>query len=240
MPSHKPKVRKNSLNLPFSIRQILTWLSIVFDVTSVSYFIVPMSLTLILCSIYYILKFLSLSTASVLYIIDPTDYSGENIPDKIACCTLCNKFVNPTSKHCGQCNRCVLGFDHHCKWLNNCIGKRNYKYFISLLIIILIERIFLVLITIPAFLSFISYSNVKGIVILTLLNFESGYVIFFCLNLIVFHIFLKFKNFTTFEYVVFKRKKQIREVQPSKYDEKENSNNSEIFDTSINKSSLSS
>ena len=74
----------------------------------------------------------------------------------------------------------------------------------------------------------------------SLLNFESGYVIFFCLNLIVFHIFLKFKNFTTFEYVVFKRKKQIREVQPSKFDEKENSNNSEIFDTSINKSSLSS
>ena len=48
-------------------------------------------------------------------------------------CTLCDKYVDDSTKHCGSCNRCVYGFDHHCDWLNNCVGKLNYKAFRSLI-----------------------------------------------------------------------------------------------------------
>ena len=44
-------------------------------------------------------------------------------------CTICKKYVDISTKHCGTCNRCVYGFDHHCEWLNNCVGKLNYKVF---------------------------------------------------------------------------------------------------------------
>ena len=48
-------------------------------------------------------------------------------------CTICNQWVDHTTKHCGECNRCVKKFDHHCLFLNNCIGARNYKPFLALL-----------------------------------------------------------------------------------------------------------
>ena len=44
-------------------------------------------------------------------------------------CTVCDKFVEEQTKHCGACDRCCYGFDHHCEWLNNCIGKTNYSAF---------------------------------------------------------------------------------------------------------------
>jgi DHHC palmitoyltransferase len=56
--------------------------------------------------------------------------TGECLP---LYCTVCEKFVEESTKHCGTCNRCVFGFDHHCEWLNNCIGKTNYATFRNLL-----------------------------------------------------------------------------------------------------------
>ncbi|XP_022437024.1 probable palmitoyltransferase ZDHHC11B isoform X2 [Delphinapterus leucas] len=46
-------------------------------------------------------------------------------------CHLCEVAVTVKAKHCSTCNKCVSGFDHHCKWLNNCVGSRNYWYFFT-------------------------------------------------------------------------------------------------------------
>ncbi|TKR92194.1 hypothetical protein L596_006893 [Steinernema carpocapsae] len=67
-------------------------------------------------------------------------------------CNVCKRDISPTDgvKHCKECNKCIGGFDHHCKWLNNCVGRRNYKAFIALVVLLalfgfLFVAIFLVL-----------------------------------------------------------------------------------------------
>jgi hypothetical protein len=53
-------------------------------------------------------------------------------------CLMCNVFKPERCHHCSACNRCVLNMDHHCPWINNCVGFWNRKYFMLLLIYVLI------------------------------------------------------------------------------------------------------
>jgi hypothetical protein len=53
-------------------------------------------------------------------------------------CLMCNVFKPERCHHCSMCNRCVLNMDHHCPWINNCVGFWNRKYFMLLLIYVLL------------------------------------------------------------------------------------------------------
>jgi hypothetical protein len=48
-------------------------------------------------------------------------------------CTKCCKDYPADVFHCWRCQRCVDEYSHHCTWLNNCIGRRNYRWYVSML-----------------------------------------------------------------------------------------------------------
>ena len=47
-------------------------------------------------------------------------------------CRSCLMVKPDRSHHCSVCNKCVLKMDHHCPYVNNCIGRKNYKYFMNM------------------------------------------------------------------------------------------------------------
>lgn len=139
-------------------------------------------------------------------------------------CSICESSVNLTSKHCVQCGRCTIGFDHHCKWVNNCIGEKNYLKFIILLVITELFYLF-VLCNCGFFLKqVVNTEKVKllgvwtfgkeliyaEIVIVMIAATFSVIVCIFNGYLIIFHIFIKVKGMTTFQFIM---KKNTR-VEP--------------------------
>lgn len=63
---------------------------------------------------------------------------GDNENKRRRYCLMCNVFKPERCHHCSACNRCVLNMDHHCPWINNCVGFWNRKYFLLLLIYVLL------------------------------------------------------------------------------------------------------
>ena len=60
--------------------------------------------------------------------------------------------------HCRECGFCVFKMDHHCPWINNCIGFWNRKFFILLLIYVLVVTYWVVLTMSFAWLESIQWS----------------------------------------------------------------------------------
>jgi len=63
---------------------------------------------------------------------------GDNENKRRRYCLMCNVFKPERCHHCSACNRCVLNMDHHCPWINNCVGFWNRKFFLLLLVYVLV------------------------------------------------------------------------------------------------------
>jgi hypothetical protein len=122
-------------------------------------------------------------------------------------------------------------FDHHCLWLNTCVGRKNYKYFFALLLLLCI---FLMLQTASA--SYALYVTIdinmlyQGtsaqiasfsflVIYLILLIIALGNV----LHLFGFHIMLQIKGLTTYQYLVDAEREEIKRKR-QKIKKKEHTN----------------
>ena len=118
-------------------------------------------------------------------------------------CSLCRMNVMKGSKHCRTCNKCVMGFDHHCWWLNNCIGSLNYKQFFGFVCFAEASLLIMILIQVRAYFTLSSVLPYNP-------TDTYATIVFLCLNGVVFlplgellrfHIVLRCKKMTTFEYL---------------------------------------
>ena len=134
-------------------------------------------------------------------------YIGDDDYKRKRYCLICNAFKPERSHHCSVCNICVLNMDHHCPWVDNCIGFYNRKFFMQLLLYVVIltiyvdisEFYFVVNLAIKLFKQHIKYSQIA---LAALVIF--AYLAIFIFSIIItnffkFHIGLVLKNSTTIE-----------------------------------------
>ncbi|EHH62065.1 hypothetical protein EGM_20252, partial [Macaca fascicularis] len=163
-------------------------------------------------------------------------------------CHLCKVTVNKKTKHCISCNKCVSGFDHHCKWINNCVGSRNYCFFFSTVASATAGMLCLITILLYILVQYFAdpgvlrtdpnYEDVKNtntwllflplfpVQVQTLIVVIIGMVVLLLDllglvqlgQLLIFHIYLKAKKLTTFEYLIKTRKEESSKHQAARKD----------------------
>ena len=134
-------------------------------------------------------------------------YIGDDDYKRKRYCLICNAFKPERSHHCSVCNICVLNMDHHCPWVDNCIGFYNRKFFMQLLLFVVLltiyvdisEFYFIVNLTIALFKQHIKYSQIARTMLVIF-----AYLAIFIFSIIItnffkFHIGLVLKNSTTIE-----------------------------------------
>ena len=106
-------------------------------------------LIMTLLTIFHILLLLLLSAFISTMSTNPGEiplywgfYIGDDDYKRKRYCLICNAFKPERSHHCSVCNKCVLNMDHHCPWVDNCIGFYNRKFFMQLLIFVVILTIY--------------------------------------------------------------------------------------------------
>ena len=219
------KAKRHGLTCPFHPLQVSSWMMVAYSTAVISIIILPLFPDSLqpgfAASIGVVSASLFLSALLTTW-VDPTDpmvrsSQGVEEPSEYrAFCSLCNCRVSLTAKHCGQCNRCVDHFDHHCKWLNNCIGGRNYLLFLWTVVSM---QAYSGLVTAFAAITLFHatneaddfaqrldgvYSTSQKDVLLGLISFLLALNALIFLgngHLLCFHIWLRFKGLTTYEYI---------------------------------------
>ena len=171
-------------------------------------------LILTLLTIFHILVLLVLMAFISTMSINPGEiplywgfYIGDDDYKRKRYCLICNAFKPERSHHCSVCNKCVLNMDHHCPWVDNCIGFYNRKFFMQLLIFVVIltiyvdisEAYFVIDMSLKLFKEYVKYSEIAhlGFVIIS-------YVAILVFSVIIaiflkFHLKLVLENSTTIE-----------------------------------------
>lgn len=78
----------------------------------------------------------------IVSILELTDVVIKSHILRLKFCPSCGIYRPPRSHHCSFCNNCVEIFDHHCPWLGTCVGKRNYRYFFTLVNVLAFSLIY--------------------------------------------------------------------------------------------------
>mmetsp|Transcript_66223 Transcript_66223/g.158398 ORF Transcript_66223/g.158398 Transcript_66223/m.158398 type:complete len:357 (-) Transcript_66223:68-1138(-) len=123
-------------------------------------------------------------------------------------CNSCCAHVQHNSKHCRVCNKCVHGFDHHCIWFNNCVGEHNYWAFASAIgSVAVMTGTMIVVLTYLFFRTVLDEDDVDGGLVAAAVGMLMANVPLFLLDmqLVLFHIFLTSKGWTTYDYVLQKQ-----------------------------------
>jgi hypothetical protein len=87
--------------------------------------------------IYNVLLFLFFICYSVIALLNPgIIIRSEKGHKHIGYCKKCNLFFLPEENiyHCFDCNVCVKQLDHHCSVVRKCITKKNFVYFILMIV----------------------------------------------------------------------------------------------------------
>ena len=140
---------------------------------------------------------------------------------KVNYCYSCYLFRPPRTSHCAVCDNCVERFDHHCLWLGTCIGKKNYKYFYTLLGSLNINAIFQISFCIWVLLieiKKIQNKENKGYAFISVIGsiilYNLLFVVIFIGKLFILHTYLVFKGLTFYEYSKEKMKGYPEEMNP--------------------------
>ena len=134
-------------------------------------------------------------------------YIGDDDYKRKRYCLICNAFKPERSHHCSVCNICVLNMDHHCPWVDNCIGFYNRKFFMQLLLFVVLltiyvdisEIYFIVNLSIKLLKQHIKYREIARAMLVIF-----AYLAVFIFSIIItnffkFHVGLVLKNSTTIE-----------------------------------------
>ncbi|SCM22035.1 palmitoyltransferase, putative [Plasmodium chabaudi chabaudi] len=219
-------IRKNGFTLPFQIFQILSFLIFIVIIAFIIC-ISALNTNPVFITFYIFFGILAIAILVLSYIvtsINPIDPLSFKYINRIANeedikglyeCDICG-FVEPQSKHCKVCNKCVSVFDHHCMWVNNCIGKKNYKYFVSLLLALTIFHCFVFLFCAVTFFVSLKHDTIKDqwnklygsyndalfYTLISALFVLNGIFFVLVIQLFGLHIYLISKKMTTYEYIV--------------------------------------
>lgn len=232
-----PTRRKNGFERPWDWFQISTWLIYPLLIAHYFAFLYFLIWDNVVAKIILTTFFGIFTIGTALFVMltcntDPADevLCGAPVTEiQQIYCYLCETNVHPTSKHCRYCDKCVERFDHHCKWLNTCIGRKNYQYFLGIVVFVFLltsESLGLSIafmiesfIAPNDFIDRVKYSNSfkhflgSDITIQALqsLLVVSTFILLALVLLIVqlggFHLMLLYKGLTTYDFIILEQKK---------------------------------
>ncbi|CAD8208119.1 unnamed protein product [Paramecium pentaurelia] len=235
-------VRKNGLVNGLNPYQTISWIYTLIDIIIAyifSFLFEEHGIHVLLFLIQEILLILlTIIVTTIIYtclkatLIDPTDtivkqeilykkQGKEFTTDIKSYCLVCQAHVQDKTKHCWSCNKCVSLFDHHCIWLNNCVGDQNYSYFFILVIFLVILKIFKLILDIIL----LYYADDLLILVYICIAIDPP-ILIILIYLLSMHLYFKYKNITTYEYIKSKQDKKQQINQQKNPQQKQNQNES--------------
>lgn len=151
-------------------------------------------------------------------------WSGARLLDvPIKYCTTCNIWRPPRAHHCRTCDNCIETQDHHCIWLNNCVGRRNYRYFFTFVVTVIILACFIFDACLSQLLSYRDRNHISFSQSIDANRISFALLIYnilagpYPIALLVYHLYLTSRAMTTREFLT--NKKFLAEDQHRPYHE---------------------